>query len=272
MSVVWQTFVRGCFALLVAVFLPAIHAWGQAARAEEVTFRSGKLVLHGFIYRPQGSAPFPAVLYNHGSERKVGSRLELAQAFVSKGYVFFLPHRRSHGNSPSDSFVDSLYDKGSRGIVALHEVHLEDQLSALSYLKQLSYVDPTRIAVAGCSYGGIQTILAVEANAEHKLGLRAAIDFAGGAMSWGSFSLRYRMVRAVRQATIPILFIQAENDYDLGPSRTLAGELDRLGKPHKLLIYPPFGATAQEGHGFCGARGAETWGPDVLKFIEAHLK
>jgi dipeptidyl aminopeptidase/acylaminoacyl peptidase len=133
-------------------------------------------------------------------------------------------------------------------------------------------VDPTRIAVAGCSYGGIQTILAVEANAEHKLGLRAAIDFAGGAMSWGSFSLRYRMIKAVRQATIPILFVQAENDYDLGPSRTLAGELDRLGKPHKLLIYPPFGATAQEGHGFCGARGAETWGSDVLKFIEAHLK
>lgn len=269
----WQTFAGACFAFAVAAFLPPIEsAWGQAARAEKVTFPSGKLVLRGLIYRPQGSAPFPAVLYNHGSERTVGSRLELAQAFVSKGYVFFLPHRRSHGNSPSDSFVDSLYDKGSRGIVALHEVHLEDQLSALSYLKQLSYVDPTRIAVAGCSYGGIQTILAVEANAEHKLGLRAAIDFAGGAMSWGSFILRNRMARAVRQATIPILFIQAENDYDLGPSRTLAGELDRLGKPHKLLIYLRFGATAQEGHGFCGARGAEIWAPDVFKFIETHLK
>jgi dipeptidyl aminopeptidase/acylaminoacyl peptidase len=47
-------------------------------------------------------------------------------------------------------------------------------LSAVTYLKQLPGVDPHRIAVAGCSYGGIQTVLAVEANAEQKLGLRAA--------------------------------------------------------------------------------------------------
>jgi len=229
-------------------------------------------VLHGFIYRPQGSAPFPAVLYNHGSERKPGSKLELAKVFISKGYVFFLPHRRSHGNSPGDSFVDSLYDQGAAGIVALHEIHLEDQLAALSYVKQLSYVDPNRIAVAGCSYGGIQTVLAVEANTELKLGLRAAIDFAGGAMSWRSANLRNRMVRAVKQTTIPIFFIQAENDYDLGPSRTLAKELEGLGKPHELMIYPRFGATAKDGHGFCGARGAEIWAPDVFKFIETHLK
>jgi dipeptidyl aminopeptidase/acylaminoacyl peptidase len=74
--------------------------------------------------------------------------------------------------------------KGAAGAIALHETHLEDQLAALAYLKQLSDVDPHKIAVAGCSYGGIQTILAVEANANQKLGLRAAIDFAGGAMSW----------------------------------------------------------------------------------------
>ena len=268
-----QRVMIGSLALLLAAFLPANqNASGQTARPEEVTFPSGKLVLHGFVYKPEGSAPFPAVVYNHGSERKPGSRLELAQAFVSKGYVFFLPHRRSHGNSPSDAFVDSLYDQGARGIVALHEIHLEDQLAALSYLKRLSYVDPNRIAVAGCSYGGIQTVLSVEANAEQKLGLRAAVDFAGGAMSWRSHSLRERMLRAVRQATIPIFFIQAQNDYDLSPSRTLAGELERLAKPHKLLIYPPFGATAREGHGFCGARGADIWGPEVLKFIETYLK
>ena len=126
------------------------------------------------------------------------------------------------------------------GAIALHETHLEDQLAALAYLKQLPDVDAQRIAVAGCSYGGIQTVLAVEANAEQKLGLRAAIDFAGGAESWRSLSLRDRMIRAIRKADIPVLFIQAENDYDLGPSRTLAGELEQLGKPHKLLIFPPY--------------------------------
>ncbi len=265
----WQTVMIGFVAFLAATFLPASQsAWGQTARPEEVTFPSGKLVLHGYLYKPEGSGPFPAVLYNHGSERKPGSRVELAQAFASKGYVFFYPHRRSHGRSPSDSFVDSLYEQGARGVVALHEIHLEDQLAALHYIKGLPYVDPGRIAVAGCSYGGIQTILAVEANTEMKLGLRAAIDFAGAAISWGkAFDLRERMLRAVRKATVPILLIQAENDYDLSPSHALAKELERLGKPHKLLIYPPFGATAQEGHGFCGARGSPKRGHEVFSFL-----
>ena len=54
------------------------------------------------------------------------------------------------------------------------------------------------------------------------------------AMRWRSLTLRDRMVRAIRKADIPVLFVQAENDYDLGPSRTLAGELEKLGKPHKI--------------------------------------
>ena len=35
--------------------------------------------------------------------------------------------------------------------MTLHEFHLEDQLAAFSYLKQLTYVDTGGIAVAGCS-------------------------------------------------------------------------------------------------------------------------
>jgi hypothetical protein len=35
---------------------------------EEVKFSSGNLILHGFIHKPKGNAPFPAILMNHGSE------------------------------------------------------------------------------------------------------------------------------------------------------------------------------------------------------------
>jgi len=87
-------------------------------------------------------------------------------------------------------------------------------------------------------------------------------------MSWRSFSLRDRMVRAIRKATIPVLFIQAENDYDLGPSRTLASELERLGKPHKLLIFPPYGNTHAEGHGVFCSQGMNVWGPAVSSFLD----
>jgi dipeptidyl aminopeptidase/acylaminoacyl peptidase len=199
----------------------------SAAEPEEVTFPSGKLVLHGFLYRPQGNGPFPAILYNHGSEEEPGTKPALGNFFSSKGYVFFVPHRRGQGRSPNDSNVESLRAQGRAGAIALHETHLDDQLAALAYLKQLSDVDAQRIAVAGCSYGGIQTVLAVEANAEQKLGLRAAIDFAGGAGSWRSLTLRDRMVRAIRRADIPVLFIQAENDYDLAPVKRLPASLKK---------------------------------------------
>jgi carboxymethylenebutenolidase len=264
-----RTIVGWCLAFWIVVFLSSIQkASGQSARPEEVKFPSGNLVLYGFLYKPQGNSPFPAILYNHGSEQNPGLKLALGEFFSSRGYVFFVPHRRGHGRSPDDSFVESLYAQGAAGRIALHETHLEDLLAALAYLKQLSDVDPQRIVVAGCSYGGIQTVLAVEANAEQKLGLRAAIHFAGGAMSWRSFSLRDRMVRAIRKATVPVLFIQAENDYDLGPSRTLAYELERLGKPHKLLIFPPYGNTHAEGHGVFCSQGVNVWGPAVSSFLD----
>jgi dienelactone hydrolase len=240
-----------------------------AAPPEEVTFPSGRLELHGFVFRPEGAGPFPAILYNHGSEPRPGSKPELGRLFSDSGYVFFVPHRRGQGRSAADG-------RGvlALGALALNDVQLEDQLAALSYLKGLAYVDPGRIAVAGCSFGGIQTILAVEANADKNLGLRVAVDFAGAAQTWGSSSaLRQRLVDAVRKATVPVMFVQAGNDYDLTPSYVLAKELEKLGKPYKLSIYPPYGSTVQDGHGgFCSRGGAVVWGPEVLSFLDAAMK
>jgi carboxymethylenebutenolidase len=255
---------------LLLLFLKATTL--LAAQPEEVTFPSGKLALHGFIYRPQGSGPFSAILYNHGSEAKPGTKPELGKFFSDKGYVFFVPHRRGQGRSPYDANVESLRARGVAGAIALHETHFEDQLAALTYLKQLPSVDAARIVVAGCSYGGIQTVLAVEANAEQKLGLRAAVDFAGGAETWRSSVLRNRMVQAIRKADIPVFFIQAENDYDLGPSRTLAGELAQLGKAHKLLIFPPYGTSHADGHGIFCSQATDVWGAAVASFLDDSMK
>jgi len=225
------------------------------------------------VYTPAGRGPFRAILYNHGSEQKPGRKPELGRFFSDNGYVFFVPHRRSHGRSPRDPEVDTLYNSGANGVVALQELHLQDQLAALDYLKRLPGVDPQKIALAGCSYGGIQTVLALEAGADGKASFRAAIDFAGGAQTWRhSVALQQRMLAAVGKATVPVMFVQAENDYDLSPSHALAKELGKLGKPHKLVIYPPYGASVRDGHGgFCD-RGEAVWGRDVLAFLDTALQ
>jgi carboxymethylenebutenolidase len=255
-------------ASLIAVVFLFHSSSSLAAQSEEVTFPSGQLTLHGFIYKPKGAGPFPAVLYNHGSERKPGGKPEIGTFFSEKGYVLFVPHRRGHGRSPADSLTDSLYDRGTQGLIALHELHLEDTTAALTYLRSLPYVDSARIAVAGCSYGGIQTLLA----AEKGMGLRAAVSFAAAAESWAhSTSLQLRLLRAVRQTTIPILFLQAQNDYDLSPSSVLAKEMESLGKPYKRVIFPPYGKTHEEAHGVFCFQGIDVWGTEVLSFLNAFM-
>ncbi len=54
-----------------------VLAPGQAM-GNEVSFASGSLTLKGFLYKPAGAGPFPAVLWNHGSEKLPGWQPELA--------------------------------------------------------------------------------------------------------------------------------------------------------------------------------------------------
>lgn len=271
-----------CNSLLFPALLLSLTVFSATAPAQspptavEVTFSSGNLVLHGFLYKPEGKGPFPAVLWNHGSERRPGWLPELAPLFLKEGYVLFIPHRRGQGRSPGDYVMD-LLDRArqsggpqarSKMLVELMELHLEDQLAALSYLKGLPQVDSQRIAVAGCSFGGIQTVLM----AERGLGLRAAIDFAGAAQNWeNSQDLRDRMLKAVRHAQMPIFFIQARNDYDISPSRDLAAAMEKSNKPHSIQIFPAFGKSTQEAHEFC-VHGGEIWATQAFSFLNQSMQ
>jgi carboxymethylenebutenolidase len=239
--------------------------------SEEVTFFSRELMLQDFIHKPQGNAPFPAILLNHGSEQYPKSMLKWAQPYINQGYVVFAPHRRGQGNSSDrGTYIMDLLNRESesdRGkkMVELQDIHQEDTIAALSYLKQLPYVDRNRIAITGSSFGGIQTILA----SEKQLGLRAAIAFAPAAMAWSKLpELRSRLIEAVRSTTIPILLVQAENDYDLSPTQAMARELEKANKPHKLVIFPKFGKTPEEGHTF-GVFGSQIWGNEVFFFLDS---
>jgi dienelactone hydrolase len=259
--------------LLPAIALVALAGAAGAAEPQQVTFPSGNLELRGFIFKPEGNGPFPAVLYNHGSEKRPGSKPAIGNFFAGNGYVLFVPHRRGHGRSPGHYIMDELRNlqfstRGGR-MVELLDQQSEDVAAALNYLKSMSFVDAGRIAVAGRSFGGIQTVLA----AEKDLGLRAAVAFAPAAMTWrGSTDIQERLITAVKRATVPVFLIQAENDYDLSPTRVLSKELEQAGKPHKATVYPPSGVTAAEGHNFCGVRGMDVWGNDVLSFLASALQ
>lgn len=242
---------------------------------ERVTFKSGDLTLVGFLFKPRKQGTFPAIIWNHGSEQKPSAAQfdGVAAIFVPAGYVVFAPLRRGHGESEGPYISDQVEaerkakgkDAADKLLVQLMEgPQLDDQLAGQAYLKSLPYVDKNRLAVVGCSYGGIQTLLAAERGA----GYKAAVPISPAAESWnGNKYLRDRLVKAVSGINIPVFLIHPEKDANVAPGYTLGQEFQRLGKPYGLEIYPPFGPADEQGHCFGGARGFHIWGPDVLWFL-----
>jgi carboxymethylenebutenolidase len=260
------------FCLLAGLLCLSSAAIAQG-KPQEVTFPSGKLQLHGFLWKPDGPGPFPAVMWNHGSEKMPELQSGLAAFYISHFFVFFTPHRRGQGRSPGDYIQDQVMQsppsERAERMVALQEAEVEDVVAALNFLKTQSFVDTRRIAVSGCSYGGIQTLL----TGERDLGIGALLPFAPGAMSWQrNLPLRARLSKAVDEAKAPVFLLQAENDYSLEPSRVLTKEAEKKHKDFQSKIYPAFGQKAQDGHwGFCTA-GMDVWGADVLSFLAAEMR
>jgi dienelactone hydrolase len=246
--------------------------------AEVVHYPSGEYHLPGYLYRPKGEGSFPAVLWNHGSEKSPRAQPELARFYTQHGYVFFVPIRHGHGESPGPYIVDlqkeiSEREKDLKIVrqkhVKLHGVYNEDVVAAVAWLKEQPFVDPHRIVVSGVSYGGIQTML----TAEKGLGVRGFVAFAPAAMSFANVELQERLKEAARNAKAPMLLLQAQNDYSIGPSEILAPILKANGAPSHNTVYPAFGSTNQEGHGAfaCWSLGTKQWGAEVLAFIADSL-
>jgi len=243
---------------------------------ERVTFKSDTLTLVGFLFRPDGPGPFPGLVWNHGSEQSPATRRQfdaVAAIFVPAGYVVFAPMRRGHGDSQGPYIMDQLRraDAGRASLLVrvMEGEQLDDQLAGQAYLKRLPYVDPNRLVVAGCSFGGIQTLLAAERGA----GYRAAVAISPGALSWsGNPLLRDRLVETVRKTEIPVFVIQPPKDASLEPSRVLGAELQGRSKQHAVKVYPAVMPEDQQGHCFGGARGMHVWAQDALAFFAGALR
>jgi carboxymethylenebutenolidase len=246
---------------------------------ELVSFPSGDLVLRGYLYKPQGAGPFPAIIWNHGSEKLPGQQPELARFYTKLGFVFFLPHRHGQGRSPGAYFQDLIEKYAAieknrtlfqKYVVRLHEEYNLDVVAAVEWLKGQPFVDQQHMVMSGCSYGGIQTLL----TAEKGLGLRAFVPFAPAARSWANTELRERLLEAVLGAKAPLFLIQAQNDFSLGPSEVLGPMIKRKAPPNQARIYPPYGTTPEEGHWDFATKegGSDIWGPDVFAFFQVAIR
>ncbi len=249
------------------------------SQAQIVYFKNGSLQLGGKLFKPKGKGPFPAVLYNHGSApgmlNSEASKI-IGPLFAARGWIFFMPYRRGQGlSAEAGSYIgDQIKTAGKNGgakaavakmIELLQGEQLDDQRAALKWLRMQNYVQKSKIAVVGNSFGGIEVILGsvVESYC-------AAVDASGGAESWDKAPELQNLLKvSVRKSKSPIFFFQAENDFNLAPSNVLSAEMKSAGKISEVKIYPAFGKTNKEGHSFAYL-GASIWINDVLEFLQKH--
>ncbi len=221
---------RHFFAFLSLLSSLALGQSSPSTGPETVVVPSGKLRLKAFLWKPAGTGPFPAVLFNHGSGSTDAAHTgefaiteaagKLGPVFVKHGYAFLYLFRRGQGLSADQApFMEDVLqrEKATKGddarkrlqFVLLTTDQLDDVMAGLSLLKTLPGVDAHRVAVLGHSFGGQLTLLAAERDST----LRAAVTFGAAAASWeASSEVRERLLAAVRKTTVPIMLLHAAND------------------------------------------------------------
>ncbi len=129
---------------LGAAALAGLMIVGAPASADElVKFASAGRgdPIQGYLTRPKGAGPFPAVALLHSCLGLPANRRAIADALAGWGYVAL--------------FVDDFATRGLKETCAVDfNEAMADAYGALGYLSQLSFVDRTRIAAVGFSQGG----------------------------------------------------------------------------------------------------------------------
>ncbi|MEG2497736.1 S9 family peptidase [Brevundimonas sp.] len=163
--------------------------WPFVERQQEPTF--GTLDSHGETLVWQMTTPpnfdpsktYPVVMQVYGGPSGGGVKRAwqpaTTQLLTEAGYIVFRLDNRGEGDR-SAAFKQALYLK-------MGQPEIADQVIGANYLRGLPYVDDSRIAMMGWSYGGFMSLMALT---EPEMGLAAAISGAPPT-EWGLYDTAY---------------------------------------------------------------------------------
>ena len=256
---VFWTVVTGAFLIVSAFSLKAAEPSAQRA-----LFLSGDHTLQGFIYKPAGKGPFPAIVFNQASTDSPGATItepfaNLAKLFTSRGYVFFVPGR----HALPDSETDKKMNKAER-LTRTHEKHAANIAAAVKWLTTQVDVDESRISIIGDAPGGGSSLYALE----YDLPINAMIVFSPGIqVIRESEPQRSRLQNIIRSAKAPIFLIQVQNDSSHLPAEILGPILEEKSGMNRVKVFSSYGETASEAQRFA-VEGSPVWQRDVFSFLQ----
>jgi dienelactone hydrolase len=179
--------------------------------------------IEGYLSKPDGAGPFPAVVFLHGcTGLATNARDAIAERMTSWGYVALS--------------VDSFATRGINQACGIQEIpnRQADALGALLYLSRQAFVDPRRIAVLGASQGGIAALQLASTRPAGLFVIPDELKFKAAVAYYPLCSL------ASDQASIPTLVMIGELD-DWAPVADCERWMKRragAGAPVKLVTYP----------------------------------
>jgi dipeptidyl aminopeptidase/acylaminoacyl peptidase len=255
------------------------------SKMERITYTSyDGLEIEGFLFRPADiSNPVPAVVYPHGGPTDYyGDEWDgHAQYFVDKGYAWLAINFRG------STTYGLTFERANHGDWGVGDV--EDCLAAAAYLGDLGWVDPSRIAIYGASYGSYMVFSSL-VHPENRFACGASkyggdIDIL---TSWaqgdrgGREDLERQMghprgargvyhagspIHRIERINRPLLLAHGEKDVRVHPkqSEELVEALDRVGATYEYLTYP------DEGHGLFRRDSELHFFHRLERFLDWHL-
>jgi uncharacterized protein len=132
------------FLLITLLLLSGCTKQPQPARVEEITFESGSFHIVGDLRLPEGTAPFPVVLFVHGSggadRTNFGGYLPIMERMLGAGYAVFSWDKPGYGESTGQINEGRVYHQRAQIV-----------LDAIEVMKKHPDIDPRRIGLWGIS-------------------------------------------------------------------------------------------------------------------------
>ena len=215
----------------------ALIADAWAAPLERVEFvsasqqlASGGLIpgdrIQGYLARPDGAGPFPAVVGLHGcAGMHDTTKQRLADELVARGYVLLLV----------DSYATRDIDHACTSTAFTTFLRRRpDAYGALVFLADQTFVDPKRVAAVGFSAGARISLSVAEPRSFEPFVLPSNLRFRAAAAFYPP------CMQAVARPGIPtLIFIGALDDWTPAAkcAHRIAGWGDD-GPPVELVVYP----------------------------------